>query len=238
MSDSKPKPSAATDDYDVGYRKPPKQHRFVKGQSGNPMGRRRNASRKTSPDLFEEQMKGLIIEEAYRKIAVREGDAVVQVSAVQAAMRGLAISAAKGDLRAQREILSLLRWVESDRRALKMEFFKQAIEYKVEGEAWLERCRLDGTTGPEPIPHPDDIEIDFCTGEVRCKGPITKQQKDAQDQLIAMRPITEKCLRRVERGLAKNPDDRALLKNLRELRQTLKWIAIVEGLVRERASKN
>lgn len=32
---------ADRDDYEVGYGKPPSQHRFKKGQSGNPNGRRR-----------------------------------------------------------------------------------------------------------------------------------------------------------------------------------------------------
>lgn len=31
--------------YDVGYKKPPPQHRFAKGQSGNPNGRPRKANR-------------------------------------------------------------------------------------------------------------------------------------------------------------------------------------------------
>src|SRR5438132_13898812 len=33
--------AAATEDYDVGYRKPPRQHQFKKGQSGNKRGRRK-----------------------------------------------------------------------------------------------------------------------------------------------------------------------------------------------------
>lgn len=34
-----------SDDYEVGYGKPPKAHRFQKGQSGNPRGRRPKAER-------------------------------------------------------------------------------------------------------------------------------------------------------------------------------------------------
>ena len=35
--------------FDVGYGKPPQQHRFQKGQSGNPKGRPRSAKNKPKP---------------------------------------------------------------------------------------------------------------------------------------------------------------------------------------------
>jgi hypothetical protein len=121
--------------YEVGYKRPPKERRFAKGRSGNPGGRPRGSKRNQSADLFEEQVKGLIIEEIYRPVTVREGDKVTRVSAVQAALRSLAISAAKGSLRAQREVLGLVRWVEGDRRTKKIELLHSAIEYKSEWEA-------------------------------------------------------------------------------------------------------
>ncbi len=237
MNDDEPKPSAAKHDYEVGYGKPPKQHRFAKGQSGNPIGRTRSESRKTSSLLREEEMKGLIIDEAYRKITVREGEKVVKVSAIQAAIRGLSISAAKGDLRAQREVLRLVRWVEEDRCTHRMNLFKAAIEYKTVCEEELKRRKQHGTTGPELFPHPDDVIVDLSTGEVSFKGPLTKEQKDAQDQLVAMRPGVIKDIRKVQRRLAKEPDNPAHQQNLRILHQTLKKIVIVEGLVRERAPR-
>ena len=41
-SDRKPRPPGPRD-YEVGYGKPPKEHRFKKGQSGNPRGRPKDA---------------------------------------------------------------------------------------------------------------------------------------------------------------------------------------------------
>jgi type II secretory pathway component HofQ len=72
---------------------------------------------------------------------------------------------------------------------------------------------------------------------VTFKGPLTKKQKDAQDQLVAMRPEIEKSIRSVNRRLVKNPDNANALRILRDLRQSLRQITEVEQLVKRRASK-
>jgi hypothetical protein len=72
---------------------------------------------------------------------------------------------------------------------------------------------------------------------VTFKGPLTKEQKDAQDQLVAMRPEIEKSIRSVNRRPVKNPDNANALRILRDLRQSLRQITEVEQLVKRRASK-
>jgi hypothetical protein len=109
---------------------------------------------------------------------------------------------------------------------------------RVQGwEEALERRKRQGLTGPEPIPHPDDIIIDLVTGEVTLKGPLTKEQKDAQDQLVAMRPKIEKSIHAVNRRLAKNPDNANDLRTLRDLCQSLLQVLEIEQLVKRRATK-
>ena len=60
---------------------------------------------------------------------------------------------------------------------------KAAVAYK---ERWhhilAERAR-NGTTGPEPVPHPDEVIIDLQTGEVRIEGPVLQEQKEARESL-------------------------------------------------------
>ena len=59
-------------DYDVGYRKPPKQGQFKKGETGNPRGRPKRPTH-AMPEWHEERMKAIISQEAYRLIDIHEG---------------------------------------------------------------------------------------------------------------------------------------------------------------------
>ena len=61
---------AKQDDYEVGYKQPPKSTRFVKGRSGNPKGRPPKGARNNRPGPHEERLKKIVLEEAYRTIKV------------------------------------------------------------------------------------------------------------------------------------------------------------------------
>jgi hypothetical protein len=233
MKSHDPKKPATPPTYEVGYKRPPKKGRFAKGRSGNPAGRPRGSKRNQSVHIFEEPVNGLMVEEFYRPVTIREGDKVTRVSAVQAALRGLALSAAKGSLRAQREVLALLRSVEADRRRENDKRLRTAIEYKVrwEHKRW-------GVDEADVVPHPDDILINHSTGEVTYKGPISRAQRDAQDQMVAMRPQIVEDIRKIQRCLVDEPDNPTLKAALSEYREFLNEIAEVEVLVARRAAKS
>lgn len=86
------------DDYEVGYRKPPKHTQFGKGQSGNPNGRPKG-SRNLKTDLQEELSE---------KILVREGARQIRVSKLRAVIKRQMEKALKGDNRAAAKLLDLL----------------------------------------------------------------------------------------------------------------------------------
>ena len=177
-------PSSEPSVYEVGYRKPPPSSRFKPGQSGNPKGRPRGA-RSKRPLLNEERLKSIVIAEAYRTIKVNEGERQITLSMAEAIIRALAVNAARGQLRSQQAFTALLSETERCNKAMHDEWLKTAIDYKHEWELELARREKLGITGPEPIPHPDDIVIDIRTSQVIMKGPMTKEDKVQWDRLYA-----------------------------------------------------
>lgn len=75
-------------DYEVGFRKPPKQHRFQKGRSGNPAGRPKRAPQ--IPDVV-----AVLAEELSAKVTINENGE--RITKFQALCRQLVNRAAKGD---------------------------------------------------------------------------------------------------------------------------------------------
>lgn len=177
-------------DFKVGYAKPPIEHRFKKGQSGNSKGRPKSAKAKKKEinrgfgmQAAEEYLRM----EAYRPIKIREGEEVVELPAIQAVFRAMGVSALKGNRFAQKTLAELVAKMERDHYALRMEAFGSAVEYKHKWDQEIERCRKAGLPEPAPLPHPDDIILDVSTGGVNYEGPQTKEQKARFDQAIERR---------------------------------------------------
>lgn len=207
--------------YEVGYGKPPIETRFKKGRSGNPGGRPKGAKNKARsvPALNEERMKTVILEEAYRMVGVREGDRLIEIPVIQAVIRSIAANAAKGHQRSQQLFGELVQWVEKENRELHDTWLKSAIDYKSEWERELDRRERTGDTGPEPLPHPDDIVINMSTGAVEIRGPMTKEEKLEWDQLRDYKAGHDAFLEDLEDMIKKQPKDTELPKLLAEQRK-------------------
>lgn len=165
-----------TTKYEIGYAKPPREKQFKPGQSGNPQGRPKGRKNKKLA-LNEERLKGIILEEAYRSVNVNDGEKQVSVPMAQAVVRSLAVNAAKGNTRAQRLFSEMLAATETANKHLHDQWLDTAMEYKIQWDREIERCERQGLPIPEPIPHPDHIQIDMRTGQVRITGPFTKEDK-------------------------------------------------------------
>ncbi len=168
--------------YEVGYGKPPVATRFKPGVSGNPRGRPKGAKTVRS-FRHEDRLKRIIRDEAARQVEVREGDRLIRMPVMQAVVGRLAVAAAQGKPREQKLFLELAATVEAADAAEHRDLLETAIAYKVGWEQELARRREQGLTGPEPLPHPDDVVVDLDTGEVAFTGPRTPQEKAAWDAL-------------------------------------------------------
>lgn len=212
-------------------RNPPVGRRFQKGVSGNPKGRPRKVRALVATKIegkpgigFEDRIKELAIKEAYRPIAIREGNRIEKVPIIQAILRKIAVSAANGNVRAQQDFVKLLVGAETDRRMGTMEMLKAAFDYKEKSYSVLEERERTGITGPELLPHPDDVIINFETGEVTLDGPVTQWQKAAMDQLYAMRPELERYMDDIEQRIAADPSNLSLHKTKKKLKAMLDQI--------------
>jgi len=87
-----------SDDYEVGFGRPPRHTQFKPGESGNPKGRPKG-TKNLATDLSEELAE---------KIVVNEGGKQLKISKQRAMIKSLLAKALKGDTRAATVLLKLL----------------------------------------------------------------------------------------------------------------------------------
>ncbi len=85
-----------------------------------------------------------------------------------------------------------------------------AMAYKARVEQEIEYCRLNNLPIPDPVPHPDHIELAMRTGQVVVDGPITSKQRDKGRQLVAKLLECRRQLTWLARTRAKAKDPRMI----------------------------
>jgi hypothetical protein len=120
----KKKPSSKS--YDIGYGKPPKNHRFRRGESGNPSGKRRKAS---APDL-----KALLERALNKKVRLRQGEQDRILSRGAAGIEQLVDQFAAGDRNARRDLMAVAEKLGIDWTAGHWQAIESALEENVAAE--------------------------------------------------------------------------------------------------------
>jgi hypothetical protein len=215
----------------VGYRNPPKSSQFVKGRSGNPRGRPPRPKTVALSVFGGNEFDTIVLEEMGRLVSVREGERIEKTSLMRAATRAIGLKAAKGDVKAYAAVSAKLAGVENRRRAEREELLRVVTEYKRQATLELMRRKRERTAGLEIIPHPDDIDIDPSTGAVIFNGPLTPDQKMAQDLVVSAWPAVEREWRDSPHFRAEDPW------SLRQYAKFRRYFGTIVRLVEKRASK-
>lgn len=172
--------------YDVGYGKPPITTRFVKGQSGNPLGRPRKKKPeplKPSDATFLE----LFTQEAYRQVTLRENGQPIELPVIKAAMRSTWADAIKGKRLSQKYAFAVAQLAEAEREKLESSKYEWLWDLKARGRRITAECNRLGRPVPELYPHPDDIIVDPLSGKTHVDGPLSREHADYYTYIAAAR---------------------------------------------------
>lgn len=201
-------------DHEVGYCKPPVATRFKKGQpSANPKGRPKGRSLMPPSAGWTNGFHELIIEEAGRPVQVRNGERVETVTVVQAVVRSLVRQAGQGNVRAAGILLREVAGSQAVLRGEKEEAIRAVVEYKDHAYSAIDEARARGVT-LRPTIHPDDIHVDFGSGEIHFDGPLSRSGREAQADLRKMLEVATLILTNICKAVASGSDEEGLQSQL------------------------
>jgi hypothetical protein len=154
---SDPPAASATvsgEEYRVGPGRPPKEHQFKPGQSGNPKGAKRKPS-SIAPDLK------LALERALKKtVKIKQGEKARIVTMAAAGVEQLVAQFAKGDRHARRDLVALADKLGVDLTAGQHQAVQEALasDHQAILEAYVARRHsVTAPCRPSPVFAPPEL---------------------------------------------------------------------------------
>ena len=187
----------------VGFGRPPKQHRFVKGQSGNPAG---SSKKQRVRNMLEPEIANIWAEEGERLVTINENGGPKQITMARLNIRRAYLDGAAGKVSALRITTTNILRAEELRRDLWKERTISAGELKAEQVAEWNRQKAAGVTNPKVYPHPDDIYYNPASGEVEVMGPTTEQEHNQMLEIFELLKQTISIFLETERIYGPSPE--------------------------------
>jgi hypothetical protein len=179
-----------TGTYEVGYCLTPERGKFRPGQSGNPKGRPPGSKNRLPAEVDGFRWRSIVTREAERMITLQTRGGARKIPTAEAVMRSITVNALKGQQRSQRLFAELVAEEEREHRKERQETFVRWAEYK----QTFENAQLRSTQ----LPNPNDINLDFATGEVAFAGPMIRAEVPRWTRWRAVRSLIVKELERLK----------------------------------------
>ena len=90
-----------------------------------------------------------------------------EMTAEQALIRSMFLNGIRGKVTPQRMALKYREESEKAAKQAKADHIEKAVQYQIAMRQEIKRCRQAGLPDPEMPFHPDEIQINFYTGEIR-----------------------------------------------------------------------
>ncbi|MEM9086343.1 MAG: DUF5681 domain-containing protein [Pseudomonadota bacterium] len=218
-----------SDDYEIGYKKPPKARQFKKGQSGNPAGRPLGAKNKKPSKRLVNELSNMILSEADRLVPITEHGERAEIPLAQLILRKMAADAAKGSDRARKEFLTMTKEAQQHRIDERVSLIEAAMTFQKNAWSELDRCKNWGIDPPEIIPHPGAVNICLQTGTVTITGPKDRGEKEQLEKWQSIKDHFEAELRelRDELKIAETEAERALTEQ--DIAEALEVLEMAKG---------